>query len=187
MACKHSTRKNTSSPTQPQSCEVKDLVSHKPLNFPPFYFSRRYSHHIPLQSPLDPTYTSSPKSFDLHQDSSLNEELQGLTPKDHLYHMPKIEVDYLHHHTQAYLKYIGQIPIIYQIPRSHGSHKRAQPFGEDDTLTSSINDLIIDTISDIRQLVATIAHSQTEEDPEFHNLLDFPEKYSTLYDFLEAQ
>ena len=62
-----------------------------------------------------------------------------------------------------------------------------QPFGEDENLTSSIDDLIINTISEIIQWIATISHCKTEEDPKFHNLLNFPEGYYTFYDFFEAQ
>jgi hypothetical protein len=42
-------------------------------------------------------------------------------------------------------------------------------------LTPSIDDIIIDTIYEIRQPIATIAQSETNEDPQFHNLLDFSE------------
>ena len=54
-------------------------------------------------------------------------------------------------------------------------------------MTSSINDLIINTISEIRQLITTIDHSKSKEDLEFQNLLDFLEGDSTFYNFLEAQ
>jgi hypothetical protein len=104
-----------------------------------------------------------------------------------LYHIPNIEVDKIHHHTRAYLKSISHIPIIYQIPISPTSQRRTQPYGEDEILTSNIEDLIIDTISEIRQSIATIAHLETQEDPEFHNFLDFLEVDSAFYDFPEAQ
>lgn len=74
-----------------------------------------------------------------------------------------------------------------QIPGSRAYHRRTQPLSEDNTLTSSIKYLIIDTILKIQKSIATISHSETEEDPEFHNLLEFPEGDSTFYDFLEAQ
>ena len=54
-------------------------------------------------------------------------------------------------------------------------------------MKSSIDDLIIDTISEIRQQITTISHSKIGEDPEFHNLIEFPEGYSTFYDFPKAQ
>ena len=54
-------------------------------------------------------------------------------------------------------------------------------------MKSSIDDIIIDTIYEIQQLIETIAHSEIEEDPKFHNLLDIPEGDSTFYDFPEAQ
>ena len=63
---------------------------------------------------------------------------------------------------------------------------RTQPF-EEETLTSSIKDLIIDTISKIKQPILAIANSKTNEDLEFQNFLDFPKGDSTFYDFLEAQ
>ena len=93
MANKYSIGKNTSGPNQPTSHEVKDSVSDKPLNFPTFYFSERYSPHIPSQSTLDPMYISSPKPPDPHQDSSSNEEVWGVTPEDPLYFIPNNEVD----------------------------------------------------------------------------------------------
>ena len=186
MASKRSTGKNTSVPNQPPQREVKDLVSNKALDFPTFNFFGRYSPHIPSQSTPDPTYTYSPETPDPNQYSSWNEELRGVTLEEPLYHIPKNEVDQLHRHTQDYLKSIGRIPTIYQIPRCRATQKQTQSYDEDDTLTSSIDDIIIDTISEIRQPIATIAELEAEEDPEFHNLLDFLEGYSTFYDFPEA-
>ena len=93
MANKHNTRKKTSGPNKPPSCEVKDSVSDKPLDFPTFNFSRRYSPHIPSQSTPDPTYTSSPETPNPNQDSVLNEEICGVTPEDPVYHIPNNEVD----------------------------------------------------------------------------------------------
>ena len=53
------------------------------------------------------------------------------------------------------------------------------PYGDNETLTSNINDLIIDTISNIRQPIIDIAHIKNYEyladfqgDPTFFN---FPE------------
>ena len=45
------------------------------------------------------------------------------------------------------------------------SQRRTQPYGDGETLTSRINDLIIDTIYEIRQPIIDIAHSKTSEDP----------------------
>jgi len=93
------------------------------------------------------SYTSSP-DIPL-QDSSSNEELRGVFSKEPLHLIPKTKVNQLRHHTQSYLKSLGQIPIIYQIPRSGVSQRRTQPYGDDETLTSRLDDLIIDTISEI--------------------------------------
>lgn len=85
MASKCSNEKNTSGIDQPPSRQGKDSVSNKPLEFPTFNPSKRYSPHIPSQSTLDPTYTSSPETPDPNHDSSLNEELRGVTPKELVY------------------------------------------------------------------------------------------------------
>ena len=139
MASKHSTGKKTSGPNQPPSHEVKVPISNKPIEFPTFDPSRRYYPHIPSQSTSDLTYTSSPETPDPNPDSSLNEELCGVTPEDLAYHILNNEVDQLRQHTCSYLQSISQIPIIYQIPRSRTSQRRTQPFDEDETLTSSID------------------------------------------------
>ena len=185
MASKRITRKNTSGTNQPTSCEVKDSVSNKLIEFHTFDIFERYSAHISSQSTPDPIYTSSPKTPNLNLDSSSDEELRGVTLEDPLHHIPNNEVDQLCHHTQAYLQSIGQIPIIYQIPRSRATRKRTQAFGEDESLTSGIKNLIIDTISKIRQLIASIV--ETKEYLEFQNLLDSPEGDSTFYDSPKAQ
>ena len=75
-----------------------------------------YHPEIPIQPTLDPSYTSSPDIP--NQDSSSNKELQGVSSEEPWYLIPKIEVNQLRRHTRAYLKSLGQIPIIYQIPRS---------------------------------------------------------------------
>ena len=95
MASKRRTRKNTSGPNQPPSHELKDLVSKNPLKFSTFIFIGRYSPHIPSQSTLDPSYTSSPETLDPNQDSSLNEEIHGVTLNDPIYNIPNNEVDQL--------------------------------------------------------------------------------------------
>ena len=150
----------------------------------PFHFIssqtiKGYHPEIPLQPTLDPSYTS---SLDIqHEDSSSNEELQGVSSEIPLYLIPKTKVNELRHHTRAYLKSLGQIPIIYQIPRSRFSQRRTQPYGDGETLTSNIDDLIIDTISKIHQPIIDIAHSKTFEDP-----LDF-QGDSTFFNFSETQ
>ena len=149
-------------------------------------FSRRYTPQIPSQPTPGPTYSSTLKTVDPHQDYYSNREIWGCTTEHPLYHIPNTEGDHLHYHTWAYLKTISQIHIIYHIPRSHASLKRTQPFCEDETLTSSINDLIIDTILEVRQMITTIAESNTQEDPKFHTFLDFLEGDSTFYNFPEA-
>jgi len=86
-----------------------------------------------------------------NQDSPSDEELQGVTSDKPLYLIHKTKVNQLRRHTRAYLKSLGQIPIIYQIPRSRFSQRRTQPYGDGETLTSNIDDLIIDTIFEIHQ------------------------------------
>ena len=83
-----------------------------------------------------------------------------------MYRIPNIEVDQLCCHTQTYYKPIEQIPIVYQIPISQASQRRTQPYSDDETLTSNIDDLIIDIISEIRQPITDIAHFETFRDPE---------------------
>jgi hypothetical protein len=97
------------------------------------------------------------------------------------------EFNQLHQHTHAYLQSIGQIHVIYQIPRARTSHRRTQPYGENDTLSSNIDDIIIDTISKTRQPIANIAHSKNQEDLEFQNFLDFPKVDSTFCDLPEIE
>ena len=187
MASKHSTRKNTSIQNQPPSCEVRNSLSNKPLEFPTFDHSRRYSPHIPSQSTPDRTYTSSPKTPNPNPDFSLNEELHGITPDESMFLIPNNEVNRLHRHTCAYLQSIGQILVIYKIPRALSSHRRTQPYGENKTLASIIYDLIIDTISEIKEPIETIAYSENQEDPEFQNFLDFLEVDSTFHGLPEAE
>ncbi|CAF4325066.1 unnamed protein product [Adineta steineri] len=55
------------------------------------------------------------------------------------------------------------------------------------TLASSIDDLTIDTIFEIKQSIASISHSKTKEDPKFQNALNFPEVDSTFYNFSEVE
>ena len=145
------TENNSTSPNQLYSREVKYLATTSkkhfevPSNFISSQFTRWYPPKIPIQPIPDMSYTSSPNIP--HQDSSSNEEIRGVTLKEPLYLVPITKFNQLHNHTQTYLKSLGQIPIIDQIPRSWVSQRRTPPYGYDKTLTSSIDDLIIDTIS----------------------------------------
>ena len=93
MGSKCRNGKSTIGSNQPPSRRVNDSVFDKPLDFPTFDFSGIYSPHIPSQSTLDPTYTSSPETPDPNQDSSLNEELCGVTLEAHVYRIPNNKVD----------------------------------------------------------------------------------------------
>jgi hypothetical protein len=131
MASKYNTEKSSTGPNQPHSREVEHRAIDSKNTFEvPFDFIssqtiRQYPPKIPIQPTPNPSYTSSPNIP--HQDSSSNEELQGVSSEEPLYLIPKIEVNQLRRHTRAYLKSLGQIPIIYQIPRSRFSQKRTQP------------------------------------------------------------
>ena len=134
--------------------------------------SRRYTPKFPSRSTPNPTYTSSPDTPNPNLESPSKEELRGVTSDEPVFLVPNKEVNQRHQHTHAYLKSIGQIPAIYQIPRARSSQRRTQPYGENETLAATINDLIIDTISEIRDPIATIEH---QEDTKFLSFLDFPE------------
>jgi hypothetical protein len=169
MANKHNTEKCSIDPNQPHSREVEHPTINSKNTFKvPFDFIssqtiEQYSPEIPIQPTLDPSYTS---SLDIpNQDSSSNKEFQGVSSEEPWYLIPKTEVNQLRCHTRAYLKSLGQIPIIYKIPRSRFSQRRTQPYGDGETLTSNIDDLIIDTISEICQPIIDIAHSENFEDP----------------------
>ena len=95
MASKRSTGKNTSGQNQPPSHEVTNSLSNKPLEFLTVDPSRRYSPHIPSQSTLDPTYTSSPETPNPNMDPSLNEELHGVNPDEPVFLIPNNEVNHL--------------------------------------------------------------------------------------------
>ena len=107
-------------------------------------------------------------------DPSLKEELRGVTSEEPMFLVPNKEVNQLRQHTRAYFQSISQIPVIYQIETTHSSHRRSKPYSENETLASSIDDLIIDTISEIRESIETISHSKNQEDPKFQNFLNFP-------------
>ena len=157
-----------------------------PFEFPTFDPSGRYSPHISSHSTPNPTYTSSPETSNLNPDSYLIKEPHGVTPEEPMFWVSNNKVNQLCWHTHAYLQSTSQILVIYKIPRARTSHRRTQPYGENETLASSIDDLIIDTISEIRQQIVSISHSKNQEDPEFQNFLDFLEVDSTFYDLLEA-
>ncbi|CAF4277974.1 unnamed protein product, partial [Adineta steineri] len=118
--------------------------------FPTYDRSGRYTLKFPSRSTPDPTYTSSPDTPNPNPESSSNEELRGVTSDEPVFLVPNNEVNQLHRHTHAYLKSIIQIPAIYQIPRAQSSQRRTQPYGENETLVATIDNLIIDTISEIR-------------------------------------
>ena len=113
MASKRSIGKNTSGQNQPPLREVKNSLSNKPLEFPTFDPSGRYSPHIPSQTTPNPTYTSSPDTPNPNPDSSLIEEPCGVTLEDLVFRISNNEINQLHRHTHAYLQSIGEIPIIY--------------------------------------------------------------------------
>ena len=185
MSNRKNTEKSSIGSNQPHLREVKDLATDSKNHFEvPFdSISSQSIEWYPLDIPIEPTpnmyYTS---SLDIpHQDSSSNEEIWDVSFKEPLHLIPKTEVNQVHCHSRAYLKSLGQIPIIYQILRSQFSQRRTKPYGDGETLTSSIDDLIIDTISEICQPIIDIAHSETSKDP-----MDF-QGDSTFLSFLEIQ
>ena len=122
MASSHNTENSSIGPNQPHSREVEHpaIDSKNTFEVPFDFISSQtiegYHPEIPIQPTIDSSYTSSPKIP--NQDSSSNKELQGVSSKEPLYLISKTEVNQLRRHTRAYLKSLGQIPIIYQIPRS---------------------------------------------------------------------
>ena len=184
MASKRSTRKITSDQNRPPLHEVKNSQSNKPLEFPTFDPYARYSPHISSHSTPDPTYTSSPKTSNPNLDSSLIKEVRGVTPNEPMFWISNNEVNQLHRHTCAYLQSISQIPVIYKIPRARSSCRRTQLYSDNESPASTIDDIIIDTISEIREPIATI---ENQEDPKLENFLGFPEVESTFHDFPEPE
>ena len=87
-----------------------------PSDFISSQITKQYHPDIPTQPTLDSSYTSSPEIP--QQDNSSNEEIRGASSEEPLYLIHKIKVNQLCHHTLSYLNSLGQIPIIYQIPRS---------------------------------------------------------------------
>lgn len=185
MASRCNIEKSSTGPNQPHSWEVEYLAtdSKNPFEVPFDLISSQsiewYPPDIPKQPTPDPSYTSLPDIP--HQDSSSNQEIQGVSSEEILYLIPKTEVNQLHCHTWAYLKSLGQIPITYQILRSWFYQWTTQPYSDGETLTSNIYDLIIDAISEIRQPIIDITHSETSEDP-----VDF-QGDPTFFNFLETQ
>ena len=124
MASQCSTEKDTSGQNQPPSHETKRSLSHKTLEFPTYNLSGRYTRKFPSRSTPDPIYTSSLDTPNPNMESPSNKEIHGVTPKEPMYLVPNNEVNQLFRYTCAYLKSIGQIPTIYQIPRARSSQRR---------------------------------------------------------------
>ena len=98
MASRHNTKKSSTCPNQPHSREVEHPTIDSNNTFEvPFDSIEGYHPDIHIQPTLDPSYTSSPDIP--HQGSSSNEDLRGVSSKDPLYLIPKIEVNKLHRHT----------------------------------------------------------------------------------------
>ena len=142
MASRNNTENMSTWPNQPHSQEVQDSTtsSNNPFEVPFDLISSQSIEQYPLEIPTKPTiYLSYTSSHDIpHQESSSNEELWGVTLEEPLNLIPKIEVNQLHHRTRVYLKPLGQIPIIYQIPRSRVSQRRTQPYRNGEILTASL-------------------------------------------------
>ena len=117
MANKHNTKKSSTWPNEPPLREVKysTTSSKKPFEVPYDLIYSQLTRLYPPEIPTLPTPNSSfSSSPDIpHQDSSSNEEIQGVSLEEPLYLIPKTKVNQLCHHTQAYLKSPCQIPIIY--------------------------------------------------------------------------
>ena len=126
MSSHRNTRKDTSGQNQPPSRETKRSLSHKTLEFPTYDLFGRYTRTFPSRSTPDPIYTSSPNIQNPKTNSPSNEEIRGVTPEEPVFLVPNNEVNQLRRHTHAYLKSIGQIPTIYQIPRARSSQRRTQ-------------------------------------------------------------
>ena len=170
MASKRNTKKSSTFPNQPHSREVKDsaTTSNKPFVVPSDFISSQFIERYPPDIPTQPipgsSYSSSPDIS--HQDSSSNEQ-RGVSSEEPLYLIQKTEVNQLCHHTRSFLKSLGQIPIVYKIPISRASQRRTQRYGDGETLTSIIDDLIVDTIFEIHQPITDIAHFRNFKDLEF--------------------
>ena len=84
MANKHNIEKSSIDPNQPHSQEVEHPTIDSKNTFEvPFDSIEGYPPDILIQPTLDPSYTSSPDIP--NQESSSNEELQGVSSEKHLY------------------------------------------------------------------------------------------------------
>ena len=98
MAIKHNTENSSIGPNQAHLREVEHPTIDSKNTFEvPFDSIEGYPPDIPIQSIVHPSYTSSPDIP--HQDSSSDEELQGVSFDKRLYLIPKTEVNQLHRHT----------------------------------------------------------------------------------------
>ena len=95
MANQHSTGKDTSRQNQPPSHETKRSLSHKPLEFPTYDPSGRYSPKFPSRSTPDPIYTSSPDTPNPNTESPSKEELCGVTLEEPVFLIPNNKVNQL--------------------------------------------------------------------------------------------
>ena len=96
MASQRSTGKDTSGQNQPPLRETTKSLSNKPLAFPTYDPSRRYTPNIPSRSTPDPTYTSSPDTPNPNPDSSLNEEPHGVTLYEAVFLIQNNELNQIH-------------------------------------------------------------------------------------------
>ena len=85
MSNRHNTEKSSTCPNQPHSQEMELSTIYSKNSF------EQYPPNIPIQFTPDPSYMSSPDIP--HQDSSSNEELQGVSTEEPLYLIPKTEVN----------------------------------------------------------------------------------------------
>ena len=103
MANRHNSEKISIGPNQPHLREVEHPTIDSKNTFEvPFDFIssqsiKRYPPNIPIQLTPDPPYTSSPDIP--NQDSSSNEEFQGVSSEEPLYLIPKTEINQLCCHT----------------------------------------------------------------------------------------
>ena len=95
MANQRSTRKDTSDQNQPPLRETKISLSNKPLAFPTYNPSGRYTQQLPSQSTPDPIYTSSPNTPNTNTESPSNEDLRGVTLEEPVFLVPNNDVNQL--------------------------------------------------------------------------------------------
>ena len=157
MASRHNTVKSSTSPNQPHSQEVEHPAIDSKITFKvPFDLIFLYNPlliHLTLLHLIFHTKTLlQTKSFEV----SLLKNLCTLFLK-----LKLINFVIIFEHTSSLL-----VKFLYS---------------DSETLTSSIDDLIIDTISEIRQPIIDIAHPKTSEDP-----LDF-QGDPTFFNFSKTQ